>query len=290
MSDYDYGEFEDDVGLDADGKKFFGQRDEWLKMTKGQILRAAFLYFHPFDANAVAAARGAAKKDSKTLSKEEIVAVAKKALEERAKALSTAETTRAVDTLTEVDKLDLSSVHFKKFMGHYQEGLGFVLSRLDKDGPEANAVWKRLPEPKLYFSTLLLVYPTDREGNIDREGIKRGEWRVIPWRFSKQIYEDIWKQNEGLRENGLSLAGQDIKLECKDPQFQKIGVSFVGAAVWQKSDNFKGQVLAKAVPFYSKLVPFREMSTDQLRAKLGLGGSAVQDVSGGDFTELLDQV
>jgi hypothetical protein len=289
-TNYDYGEFEDDVGLDADGKKFFGQREEWLKMTKGQILRAAFLYFHPVDANAVATARATAKKDSKTLTKDEIIAVAKAALEERAKTLSTAEKARAVDTLTEIEKLDLGSVHFKKMMAHYQEGLGFALSRLGKDGPEGDAIWKRLPEPKLYFSTLLLVYPTDREGNIDREGIKRGEWRVTPWRFSKQIYEDIWKQNEGLRENGLSLAGQDIKLECKDPQFQKIGVSFVGAAIWQKSENFKAQVLAKAVPFYAKLVPFREMTTDQLRAKLGLGGSVVQDVSGGDFTDLLDQV
>jgi hypothetical protein len=62
------------------------------------------------------------------------------------------------------------------------------------------------------------------------------------------------------------------------------------AAIWQKSENFKQQVLAKAVSFYPKLVPFREMTTDQLRAKLGLGGSAVQDVSGGDFTDLLDSV
>jgi len=80
-TNYDYGEFEDDVGLDADGKKFFGQREEWLKMTKGQILRAAFLYFHPVDANAVATARATAKKDSKTLTKDEIIAVAKAALE-----------------------------------------------------------------------------------------------------------------------------------------------------------------------------------------------------------------
>jgi hypothetical protein len=281
----DYGDFEDDVGLDAEGKSFIKPRDEWLKMNKGQILRVAFLYFHTYDVNAVNAARSAAKKDGKTVSKEEMAAIGKKALEDRATALS-----KTVEQLTPIDRLDLTTVHFKKLDGHYQEGLGFVVSRLGKDGAEADSVWKRLPEPKLYFTTLLLVYPTDREGNIDKNGLKNGEWRVIPWRFSKQIYEQIWKQNEGLRENGLSLASQDIKLECKDPQYQKIDVSFVGAAIWQKSDNFRTVVLTKALEFYTKLVPFREMSTDQLRAKLGLGGSAVQDVSGGDFQELLDNV
>jgi hypothetical protein len=287
MADYDYGDFEDDVGLDAEGKQHFKARDEWLKMTaKGQVYRAAFLYFHPFDANAVAAARVAAKKEGKTLSKEEIVAVARKSLEARAQALS-----KTVDQLTDIDKLDLSSVHFKKMQAHYSEGVGFVLSRLGKDGVDADSIWKRLPEPKLYFTTLLLLYPTDREGNLDKEGIKRQEWRLIPWRFGKQVYEDIWKQNEGLRENGFSLAGQDIKLECKDIQFQKIAVSFVGPAIWQKSESFKQQILSQAISFYPKLVPFREMTTDQLRAKLGLGGPAgVQDVSGGDYTELLDQV
>ncbi len=291
MSEYDYGDFDDDVGLDQESKALLKPRDEWLKMTKGQILRASFLYFHPADVNAVSAARSAAKKAGKTLTKEEIITVAKKALEDRAKALSTPETPRTVDSLSDVEKLDLTSCHFKKMMAHYQEGgIGFVLSRIGKDGPEADAIWRRLPEAKLYFTTLLLIYPTDREGNIDKEGIRRGEWRTTPWRFAQGVYENIWKQNEGLRENGLSLANQDIKLECKDPKYQNIQVQFVGAAVWQKSENFKAQVLAKAITHYPKLVPFRDMSTDQLRAKLGLGGSAVQDVSGGDFQDLLDQV
>ncbi len=281
----DYQDFEDDVGLDGDGRQYFGPRQEWLKMTKGQVLRAAFLFFHPVDANAVAAAKMAAKKEGKTLSKEEIQAIARKALEDRAKALN-----KSVDQLTQVDKLDLSTVHFKKMFSHYQEGLGYVLSRLGKDGPEADAIWKRLPEPKLGFSTLLLIYPTDPNGNIDKEGFKRGDWRVIPWRFSKRTYEDIWKLNEGLRENNLSIATQDIKLECENPQYQNIKIQFVGAALWQKSENFKERVLAKAVELYPKLIPFREMTTDQLRAKLGLGGSSVQDVSGGDFQDLLDNV
>lgn len=283
----DYGDFEDDVSLDAEGKAYFGQRQEWLKMNKGQILRAAFLYFHTHDVNAVSEAVKDAKKNSKPIAAEALQMVGRKAIEERAKALS-----KSIDQLTPIDKLDLSTVHFKAMKAHYQNGLGFVVSRLGKDGPEANAVWGRLPEAKQYFSTLLLLYPTNREGELDKEGFKRGDWRVIPWRFGKQTYEEIWKLNEGLRENNLSLATQDLKLECKDAQYQNIKVSFLGAALWQKSDNFRQHVLTKALENYSKLVPFRIMTTAQLREKLGLGGGpAVQDVSSGeDFQALLEGV
>ena len=104
----------------------------------------------------------------------------RKATADRATALS-----KTADQLTPIEKLDLGTVHFKKMMAHYQQGLGFVVSRLGKDGADADGVWKRLPEAKLYFATLLLLYPTDREGNIDKEGLKRGDWRLIPWRFGK---------------------------------------------------------------------------------------------------------
>lgn len=281
-----YGDFEDDVGLDAEGKAHIKPRDEWLKMTKGQILRGAFTYFHSVDVNAVTAARVAAKKESKVLSKEEILSIAKKSLEERANKLG-----KSLDQLTAIEKLDITSVKFKKMSAHYQEnGVGYVISRLGKDGAEGDAIWKRLPEPKMYFTGLLLLYPTTRDGSIDKEGLKNQEWKLVPWRFGKQIYEAIWKLNDSFAQNNLSLASQDLKFECKDAQYQKIDITSAGPALWQKSENFKTQILTRAMDFYQKMVPFREMSTDALRAKLGLGGSAVQDVSGGDFTELLDSV
>ena len=284
----DYGDFDDDVSLDASGKQFFGKRQEWLKMQKGQVLRAAFLYFHTFDVNAVAAAFKAAKKEAppRTLTKAEMQAIGKKALEDKA-----AELQKALDELTPAERLDFATVHFKKLHAHYQPGVGYVVSRLGKDGGEADAVWDKLGEPKLYFASLLLLYPTDEEGNLDKDGIKAGRWKVVPWRFGKNVYESIWKLNDTFRQNDLSIANQDLKLECKDAQYQNITIQGAGPALWQKSDNFKKQVLDKALPFYDKLIPFREMTTEQLRAKLGLGESAVQDVSSDEnFQELLDNV
>jgi len=287
--DYDY-DFDNDVSLDVDEKNVGGSNQDWLKMaTKGQILRGAFIFFHTYDANAVAEARKVAKRANKTLSRAEETEVAKAALTKRAEALG-----KSLDSLTATDRLDTSKAHFKAMKAHFKEGLGFALSRLGKDGPEADAVWKSLPEAKPYFTTLFLIYPTDTEGNLNKEAfatqVKGNKLKMLPWRFGNKTYETIWKQNDSLRENGLSLASQDIKLECKEPKFHNIDVSAAGPAIWQKNDTIRSLVLATAVNMYDKLMPFRDMTTDQLRAKLGLTGPASADVSSDDFQGVLDSV
>jgi hypothetical protein len=283
MSDENiYESYDNDISLETEDKaKVATNNQEWLKMTKGQVLLGAFLYFHPADVNAVKALR----KANKNASPEEVKSTAAKALAAVAEKLG-----KSPDQLEPYEKLDLSTVQFKSFRAHYQQGLGFALSRLGKDGAEADSVWKKLPEAKQYFTTLLLLYPMTPEGKHNIEGIKAGQWRILPWRFSPATYEEIWNLNDGLRGNGMSIANQDIKLECKDTTYQTMKVSFVGKAMWQQSAGFKKHVLQKGMESYEKLVPFREMSTDQLRAKLGLTGSAVQDVSGEDFSGLLDSV
>jgi len=276
---------DDDVGLDESSQPF-NDRDQWLKMTKGQSIRASLVYFHPIDLNAVAQLRAESKRKGENPTSDDLRAAARKALEARATALN-----KTVDALTQADRLDLSDVKFKRMMASYQQGLGFVINRKGKDGPEADAVWSKITEPKRYYSTLLLTYPTDRAGNIDRDRLS-SEWKLVPWRFGNRVYEDLWKLNAGLKDNGMGLATQDLKLECKDAQYQNISVSFVGPAIWQKSDKFRQVVLAQAIPMYERLIPFREMTTDQLRSKLGLGGSAVSDVTaaGSDFSDVLDGV
>lgn len=296
--DFDYGQQSDtDVALDESAEQFTGKRDEWLKFTKGMTIRASFLFFHRGDANAVARARVQAKKDGRDLSTADLQAVGRKYIESVAARLN-----KSVDQLDVLDLLDTTDAKFKQFMYHYQQGLGYLTSKLDasgrtKEGPEADKVWKSLEEPKQGFSTLLLVYPTNPRGEITESEKQRlaTDWRLIPWRFSKKTFEDIWKQNIGLRENGMSLATQDVKIECKEAQYQQVAVSFVGPAIWQKNEKFKRVVLEAAMPMYDRLLPFREMTTQQLREKLNLAGPAAGgDVSmggvGGDFNDLLTQV
>lgn len=282
--------FDDDVSLDDDEKNAGGTRDEWLKLSDKQIVRCAFVHFKSYDANAV---KKATKDAKRALTREEQLAVAKQVLTKRAEQLG-----KKLEQLTAVERLDPSITHFPVWRANYAEnGIGYVISRLGKDGPEADQVWKRLGDVKKYFSTLLLIYPSNTDGGLQAEAfaqqVKTGKLKLLPWRFGPGVYEDIFKLNDGLKSNGLSLAAQDIKLECKDAKFQKIAVQFGGASTWQKNEGVKNAVLSAALPLYDKLNPFREISTEKLREKLGLGpvGTPMSDeISSDNFKDLLDSV
>lgn len=292
-----YDEYENDLGLDEEDRKAAKSGDdiEWYKGVKGKVDRASIVYFHTVDVAAVIAAR----KKAPTTPKDELVKIGQKALADRATLLN-----KAPDALTPIEKLELSQVQFKKTASHFGgEGIGFVLSRLGLDGAEADMVWKKLEatspdaKQKVHFTTLLVLYPTNKKGEIDKGQF--AEWArdpvIKPWKFSPKRYELIWKVNMGLVKNGASIADQDLLLECKDDKFQQIEPQGDGKATWLKSEKLKSLVLNKALAYYDKLVPARGMTTAQLREKLGMNpagssGSPVTDVSSGEFQELLENV
>lgn len=285
--------FDDDTSLDADQKNIGRDRQEWLKFaSKGQLVRAAFVYFYTLDANAVQKAQKEAARAGKRLSREEVAEVAKAALTKRAQELS-----KSLDQLSPVERLDPTIAHFKALKAYFNDEVGYVVSRLGKDGAEADLVWKRLGEVKSYFTTLLLIYPTDSEGSINKEAlasqVHNNKLKLIPWRFSGKTYDEIYGVNEGLRDNGLSLASQDVKITCDNPKYQGVKVVPAGLATWQRNDKVKVAVLTAALNMYDKLNPFRELTTDQLREKLGVSngaGGAGSDASADNFNDMLEGV
>jgi hypothetical protein len=293
MSEFDFNpddySSDDVVGYD-NGDAFVQEKLTWLKMTKQQKMRVAFVYFDTVDVNAVSKARALAKKEGRALTVDEMKAVALKALKKRADELQV-----KLEDLQPEDRLDLSDAKFKAFKAHYEDGSnnsalkGYVVSRLGKDGPESDAVWKRLDEPRQYYSTLLLVYPINNKGEVDVGNLADG-WRLIPWRMSQKMYEKIWDVSRSLRENNLSLAGQDHELVCTESEYQDIKIVFKTPVVWQKHPKFKKLVLNEALKLYDQLIPFREMTTAQLRQKLGLDSpEEVADVNPTDgFNAFLD--
>lgn len=284
MSDSNtYDDFEDDVGVDSDEDKKHGSsnRAEWFKGEKGRCYRIALVYYHQVDVCAVQSAKVAAKKTGAVLSAEDIEKIAKEAFAKKAGVLN-----KKPDELTAVEKLDLSQVKFKKFSAHYKDGVGYVLSRLGRDGAEADIAWKSLGDPKNYFSTVALFYPCDKDGNLPMRDGKldsaqiMNHWHVMPWRFGPKNYESIWSVNKGLRSNDLTIADQDLILKCENTDFQNFKITGGGKATWRKSPELTRKVLEKASGFYDKLIPFREMSTADLQIKLGLStGNTGSDVS-----------
>ena len=283
-----YAQYEDDedVGLSEDEKKYGkSKQTDWFKGDKGRTYRVALVYFHTVDLVSVRALRAKAKKDGTTVDREKIQAIAKAALSKRAEKLS-----KSVDELEPAEKLDLGQVRFKKWEAHYKDGLGYFLTRKGKDGDDADRVWGMLDDPRTYFSTALLIYPTDNDGELDKTNLAKG-WRIMPWRFSGKVYERIWKLNDGLKKNDLSIANQDLVMTCKNADFQNFDIDPHGKAVWRQSEKFQKKILEKAVTLFEKqLSPFRELSTADLKIKLGISTGGGEEVSEDDMSELLDSV
>ena len=260
----DYDDYSSDVDFETNTSGG-NDRDAWFKGIKNTTYRCSFSYFHRYDVNAVNKAR----RDNPKITQADIQEIARKAIEARAEELG-----KAAKDLTENDLLDRRTVKFKKLRGHFQEGLGFIVSRLGMDGPENDRVWKQLPEPRVYYSTVMIFYPTiNNKGEVprDKEAFQNG-WSVRPCRLSEPNYQEFEKINNSLGANGISLAGQDFTMECTDQVYQKFKASSAGPAIWLKSNSFADQVLTRSREWYPKLVPFREMTSDQLRQKLGGGG------------------
>lgn len=279
--------YEDDVGLDTEDKKHArGNQQEWFKGEKGVTYRTSLVYFHSLDVAVAQAAKKKAVRDGTKVTPEQLTEFANKALAKRAEELG-----KAVDQLQAHEKLDLSNARFKKLMAHYKEGVGYALSRLGKEGAESDEIWKMLGEPKKYFTTLLLIYPTNREGEPIKEQLAHS-WTLKPWRFGNKVYGRFHEVAESLRANDLTIVNQDLSLKCTNTEFQNFEVDGAGKAIWRKDPRFMAKVLEKAMPFYDKLVPFRELSTADLRIKLGLpsGSSVADDVGTDEYSSILDGV
>ncbi len=278
FGDYD---FEDDVSLDPEDKKHAAtDRRDWFKGDKGHTYRVAPIYFHPINITVMKAA----KKKNPEIEREALLEIGQKALAARAEELG-----KAADQLDDHEKLDLRRIQFRKFMAYYKDGLGYVVSRLGKDGKDADKVWGMMGDVRKYFTTILLVYPTTREGEIDKSRLSKG-WLVQPWRFSGKVYGRLHQVAAGLKSNELAIATQDLSLKCTNTDFQNFELDGAGRGLWLKSPKFRDKVLAEAVKLYKELNPFRELSTADLKTKLGVGGDAGEDVSDDDFDDILDNV
>ena len=270
------------IGLgEEDQKKVRSSgNDEWFKAEQ-RSYRAAFVYFQPAHIKALSMARA---KDPDLNKKEFLTALAEKRAEKLGK---------TVDSLTPVDWLDTNTCQFRKVSAYYKEGvegLGYVAPPKDLTEEERQGIWnKHLGDSSDHICTVIVLYPTDRAGNIvDIQAVVR-ESQVIRWRFGAKVYQTIAGQNNSLRSNGISMAGQDFVLKCTNAKFKHFEVTAAGPAIYKKNPKFMASVLDRAVKLYPKLNPFRVLTTAQLLEKLGVGGGAVgqeTNVSSSDIDDM----
>lgn len=292
--EYDLNEYEDDIGLSEEDKRFGGKtRAEWFKGVKNHTYRVSFMYFHPI----VIATLKAFKAKKPDATKEEMDKVATAVLAKRAEALG-----KTPDQLQEYEKLDTENVKFHRVQAHYKEGFGYAVSRLGLDGKDADEVWKTLGDPKSYACTALLIYPTNKEGEINKRALFE-DWEMKPWRFGPKVYGQVHQVAMGLQSNKLSIASQDLTLKCTNEDFQNFDIQPCGRSLWRRLAEdaetgpnkeaglkFQAQVLTAAIGIYDTVKsPFRLISTPDLASKLQIpfGSVAQPDTESMNFDDLL---
>lgn len=266
-------EVDTDIGLgDEDKGKVQTNQLEWYKGDKGRTDRVALVYFNSIDATT----RRKILQQKPDMSVDQQKSVIAKVRTQLAEKLS-----KTVDALDQVDLLDTSEARFKTVTASFKKEIGYVA--WPKNIPPAEEkIWAKAGERKDYVITVLLWYPTDREGEVEKERLKH--FRVMPWRFAPEKYDIFRKINKGLLEGGSSISHVDLNFSCSDSQYQKITITQAGPAIYLKNPQLKRLVLEKAVALYPKLNPFRELTIDELREKLGMPPVGGNPTSGSDFS------
>lgn len=275
----------DDIGLgDEDRGKVQSNKIDWYKGEKGRTDRIALIYFNTYEAIQI---RNLLRQQP-DLTLDQQRAVVKKVRGSIATKLG-----KSVDQLEPVDMLDTREARFKTASAVYKEGLGYLAWPKEMTAAEEK-IWSKVGDRKDYVITMVLLYPTDREGEVDKDRLSK-HWRIMPWRTTPDMYGNFRRMNKGLVSDGSSISQVDLNLTCSDTSFQKNTVTQAGSAIYLKVESFKKIVLERAFSMYSKLSPFRQITTDELREKLGLapvGGSASvgSDLTDEDFSGVLGNV
>jgi hypothetical protein len=299
LEGFDLDALDSDIGVtdDSDRRKVGGNsKDDWFKGEKGRNYRMAFVYFHPLE---LAIAMTVRKKDPKA-SLDVINAQIKAQLDKRVEKYG-----KPVDKFTLSERTYLESPQFKTFTAYYKDGVGYVAEPKGLTAEERRFWEAQLGESRKYVTTLALTYPVDRDGE-PLAGSVTSNWNIVKWRFSPKQYETVFKVGQSLKANDLTLAGQDLLVTCTNDKFQQFTMVGAGKALYRKSPLSETEVTynGKKMPFLEavlyaatqvggpngkNLIPFRELTTSQLKEKLGLSpGAASQDVSAEDTDSLLD--
>jgi len=154
----------------------------------------------------------------------------------------------------------------------YKNGVGYVLV---KDSNRATMIDLLGSQPKQTIATIICVWPTDKDGDLDVNAFKSGKgWNVSPWIFSADKYKEI-----GRNHKRFPLTKHDLSMACSDAQFQKLTFTPEGENLFMKllnSDNAKLQEVGRQILADVNRVAeslqrdlARDMTADQVREALG---------------------
>lgn len=165
--------------------------------------------------------------------------------------------------------LDADGPEFIGSQRNYIQGVGYIINK----GPEYTKIAGKAP--RMAIATIIVLWPMDSKGNLDKQGIKNGDFDVMPWVFSKDKYEALSPIHREFH-----FGRHDVMINCTETKYQKMTFSPCkdsllakfkekGGDIW---DSVVEKVQAVADDIQSDLG--RDLSLDQIREKVAGGEGA----------------
>lgn len=186
-----------------------------------------------------------------------------------------------------------------KFVGgqtHFIPNCGFVLNK----GPEYTKLAGDAPRSRI--GTVIVIWPTDKSGKLDKALLANGEGEVLPWIFSGDKYRSL-----GQIHDEFPLVDHDITMACTDAQYQKMTFTpckenLLKALIGKVDNPTAVSTVARLISEAQQIVNNlpneigKDWTIDQIREKMSggsggspmVGGGNAAAEAGGDIDNLVD--
>ena len=167
--------------------------------------------------------------------------------------------------------LDGKAPQFTGAQTHFIPNVGYVVNK----GPEFTKLAGEPPRQRI--ATIVIIWPTDRNGVVDRSQLGSGGAQVQAWVFSGDKYRSLQQIH---RE--FPFGSHDITLNCSDATFQKMTFSPCKENLLRslmgnpKAKDIVDKFIGEATQILAKINDYvgREMTIQQVRDKLSGAGGA----------------
>lgn len=155
---------------------------------------------------------------------------------------------------------------------NYIANVGYIVNK----GPEYTKLAGEAPRSRI--GTVIVVWPTDKNGKLNKEALAKGEDEVVRWIFSNDKYQSLMRIHQE-----FPLSQHDVTMTCTDSSYQKMTFTPCRESLLKTlADNpaaaeHIARLIGEAAQVASDIQNDigREMTLDQIREKLnGAGGAA----------------
>lgn len=164
-------------------------------------------------------------------------------------------------------------------------GVGYVVA----SSPEVAKITGGTP--KMTVATVVVVWPTDKNGTIDKNRMKNGECDVIPWVFSKRKYSELKAVA-----SEWPLGEHDLKITCTEEQYQQTTLTNCREnflyKLQQKGGTTFTDIMERVESVANDLNSFigNEYTVDQLKEKMGMATASPTENTTEEVDDLIDNM